>query len=117
MGPRIAAVDLVDQHDRPQAQAQRLAEHELGLRQRAFGGVDQQDHTVDHRQDPFDLAAEVGMARRIDDVDARALPHDRGRLGKNGDSALTLEVVGVHGAFGDLLIVAKGAALLQQAVH
>ena len=39
---RVRAVDLVDDDDRPQARAQRLAEHELGLRHRAFGGVDQQ---------------------------------------------------------------------------
>jgi hypothetical protein len=59
---RVGAVDLVDQHDRLQAKAQRLAEHELGLRQRAFGRVDQQHHAVDHRQDALDLAAEVGVA-------------------------------------------------------
>ena len=91
--PRIRAVDLVDQHDRAQAEAQRLAQHELGLRQRPFGGVDQQHHAVDHREDALDLAAEVGVARRVDDVDARALPDDRGRLGEDGDAALALQVV------------------------
>ena len=56
-----------------QAELQRLAEHELGLRHGAFGGVDQQHHAVDHRQDALDLAAEVGVAGRVDDVDAGAL--------------------------------------------
>ena len=68
------------------------------------------------REDALDLAAEIGVARRVDDVDARALPDDRGRLGEDGDAALALEVVRVHGALGDLLVVAEGAALLQQAV-
>src|SRR6185437_12780381 len=64
-----------------------------------------------------DLAAEVGVAGRVDDVDPRALPDDRGRLREDGDATLAFEVVGVHGALGDLLVVAEGAALLQQAVH
>ena len=38
----IGAVDLVDHHNRLQAQRQRLGGDELGLRHRAFGGVDQQ---------------------------------------------------------------------------
>lgn len=58
----VGAVDLVDHDDRAQAEAERLAGDELGLRHRAFGGVDQQDHAVDHRQDAFDLGAEIGMA-------------------------------------------------------
>ena len=32
-------------------------------------GVDQQHDAVDHRQRPLDLAAEVGVAGRVDDVD------------------------------------------------
>jgi hypothetical protein len=49
---------------------QSLADHELGLRHRALGGVDQHDGAVHHRQDTLDLAAEVGVARGVDDVDA-----------------------------------------------
>jgi hypothetical protein len=88
--------------------------HELGLRHRAFGGVDQQADAVDHRQDALDLAAEIGVAGGVDDVDARALPFDRGRLGQDGDAALAFEVVAVHRAFGHLLVGAEGAGLLEQ---
>ena len=70
--PCIRAVDLVDHDDRPQTLTQRLAEHELGLRHRPLGGVDQHQHPVDHVQDALDLAAEIGVARRVDDVDAHA---------------------------------------------
>ena len=41
-GARVGRSTLLITHDRPQAEAQRLAEHELGLRHRPFGGVDQQ---------------------------------------------------------------------------
>ena len=70
----IGPVDLVDHHDRPEPVRQRLHGHELGLRHRAFGGIDQQQHAIDHGQDALDLAAEIGMAGRIDDVEPVALP-------------------------------------------
>ena len=55
-------VDLVQHHDGLQPQRQRLGCHELGLRHRAFGGIDQQADAIDHRQDALDLAAEIGVA-------------------------------------------------------
>ena len=112
----VGPIDLVDHHDRAQPQAQRLAEHELGLRHRALGGIDQQQHAVDHGQDALDLAAEIGVARRVDDVDARALPDHGGAFRQDRDAALALEVVPVQRALGDLLIGAEGPALLEQAV-
>ena len=114
--PRVGLVDLVDADDRLQADLQRLADHELGLRHRPFGRVDQHDRAVDHRQDALDLAAEIGVAGRVDDVDAHVLPHDRGRLGENGDAALALEVVRIHDPLGDALVVAERARLLQEPV-
>ena len=113
---RVGLVDLVDADDRLQADLQRLADHEFGLRHRAFGGVDEHDGAVDHRQDALDLAAEIGMARRVDDIDAHVLPDDRSRLGENGDAALALEIVGIHHPLGDALVFAKRARLLEQAV-
>ena len=64
----------------------------------------------------LDLAAEVGVAGRVDDVDLDALVDDRGVLGHDGDAALALQVVGVHHALGDLLVVAEDVALAEHAV-
>ena len=44
------------------------------------------------------------------------LPDDRGRLGQDGDAALFFEIVRIHHAFGDALVLAEGAGLLEQAV-
>ncbi len=68
---RVRAIDLVDADDRRQARLERLLEHEAGLRQRPFAGVNQQQHPIDHRERALDLAAEIRMARGIDDIDAR----------------------------------------------
>ena len=116
----VRPVDLVQHHDGMQADLQRLAEHELGLRHNAFLGVDQQHTTIDHAQDTLDLTAEVGVAGGVDDVDAGlarlAVPEHRGALGQDGDAALALLIVGVHGAFGVRLIGAERTRLGEQLI-
>ena len=92
-----------------------LRKHEPRLRQRPFARVDEQQHAVDHREAALDLAAEVGVAGRVDDVQRHvAVPH-RGVLGEDRDALLALEVVRVHDALGDVLVGAEGARLPQQA--
>ena len=59
----VVAIDLVDGDDRPKPDLERLRHHELGLRQRPFGGIDQHDGAVHHVEDALDLAAEIGVAR------------------------------------------------------
>src|SRR5690606_28069190 len=113
---RARAIDLVDHHDGLQAQGQRLARDEAGLGHRAFDGIDQQQHAVHHGQHALDLAAEVGVARGVDDVDVRAFVFDGAVLGQDGDAALALDVARIHDPLGHLLVVAEGAGLPQQLV-
>ena len=117
LGHGIVTVNLVDDHDRLEAQLQRLGQHEFGLGHHGFRRVHQQHHAIHHRENAFDFAAEVGMAGGIHRVDARALPFNRGAFGQNGDAALTLLVVGVHGALFHMLIFAHRAGLLEQLVY
>ena len=69
---RVGPVDLVDDEDHRQLRLERLAQHEARLGQRPLAGVDEQQHAVDHRQPALDLAAEVGVAGRVDDVELHA---------------------------------------------
>src|SRR5690606_31515533 len=80
------------------------------------GGVAQHDRAIDHRQDTLDLTAKIGVAWRVDDVDLDALPLNGSGLGENGDAALALQVITVHGALGHGLVRAEGARLLQQVI-
>jgi hypothetical protein len=112
----VGAVDLVDHEDHRQPRLQRLAQHEARLRQRALGGVDEQQHAVDHRQAALDLAAEVGVAGRVDDVHLHVAVLDGGVLGEDRDALLALEIHRVHDALGDVLVGTKGAGLPQEAV-
>jgi len=116
VGPGVRAVDLVHDDDRPEAQRQRLLQHEAGLRHRSFGRVDEQQHAVDHLQGALDLATEVGVAGRVHDVDLVAVPCHGGVLGQDGDASLALEGARVHHALGDFLVLAEDAGLTQHAV-
>src|SRR5690606_38318045 len=74
-----------------------------------------------HRQHPLHLAAEIGVARRVDDVDPELLaggraPADGGVLGEDGDAAFLLQVVAVHHPLGQLGAFAQGVRLLEQLV-
>ena len=116
MRPGVGAVDLVDHHDRLQPALERLAEHEPRLRHGAFGGVDQHQGAVGHPQHALHLAAEIGVAGRVDDVDLHALVGDGDVLGQDRDAPLALQLVGVEDALADQLAFAELAALAQQAI-
>ena len=60
-----------------------------------------------HVEDTFDLAAEVGMARGVDDVDLNALVVDGNILGRIGHAALTFLIVRIEDAFGDFLVFSE----------
>ena len=99
---------------RPRSKA--FLQHEAGLRQRALGGIDEQHHAVDHRQHPLHFAAEVGVARGVDDVDEHVAVVHGGVLGQDGDAALALELVAVHRPLGHALVVAEHPALAEHRV-
>ena len=114
VGTGVAAIDLVDHHDRVNAARQGLADNEFCLRQHALGGVHQHDGAIDHIQDAFDLSAEIGMSGSIDNIDARVLPHHRGDLGQDGDAALFFQFVSIQRAVGHGLMFSESAGLAQQ---
>src|ERR1035437_2150148 len=113
---RVGAIDLVDADYRGQVRLERLLEHEPRLRQRPLARIDQQQHAVHHRQSALDLAAEIRVARSIDDVDARSTPQDRGVLGHDRDAAFALERVGIHHAIDHMLVGAENARLPQHRI-
>ena len=98
---------------------QRLAGHKLGLRHRAFGCIDQQDNAINHRQDALNFATEIGMAGRIDDIDARfaSFPFDLSAFRQNRDPAFFFEVVRIHRALFNALVVAESARLAEKLVN
>ena len=124
----VGTVGLVDAQDDRQLRLKRLAQHETGLRQRAFGCVDEQHHAVNHRDAALDLAAEIGVARGIDHVDGDAVRFtvlrreragvlDRRVLGENGDALLTFQIVGIHDTIRNFLTFVEHVGLLEHGVN
>ena len=116
VGPGAVTVDLVDDDERREAARKCLLGNKAGLRHWPVDGIDEQQHTVDHRQDALDFAAEVGVSRRVDDIDPPVLPGDGRVLGEDRDPALALEVVGVHDPVRNARPLVESTGLLQQPV-
>ena len=112
----VFAVDLVDDDDRLDLVLERFLKHETGLRLRAVVRIDDEQDAIDHLHDALDFAAEVGVARGVDDVDAIAVPMKGGVLGANGDALFALEIHRIHHALLDLLVGAEGAGLPEQLI-
>jgi len=66
---------------------------------------------VYHREDALHFAAEVSVARRIDDVDLEVAPSNGGVLRQNGDATLSLQGVRIHDAFLQVLAGVERARL------
>ena len=114
--PSIGPIDLVHHQDHRQLGLERLAEHEARLGEGPLGGVDEEQHPIDHRQPALDLPTEVRMPGRVDDVEL-GLPVPNGRvLGEDRDPLLPLEIGGVHDPLGDVLAGPKRAGLPEHGV-
>ncbi len=95
---------------------ERPLEHGPRLRHRPFDRIDEQKAAVGHVQHPLDLAAEIGVAGGVDDVDLDAAVGDRGVFGEDRDPALPLQIVGVHDQLAGGIGVAEDVRLLEQPV-
>ena len=116
LGSRAGTIDFVHDDDRLQSQRERLARDEPRLRHRPVHCIDEQQDAVDHREHALDLAAEVGVSRRVHDVDVRAVIGHRAVFRENRDPALTLEIVRIHDALDEVLMGRERARLPQQLV-
>src|SRR5690606_34820166 len=112
----VLPIDLVDDHDDRQTQFNGLGKHKARLRERTFSSVYQEEHSVSHLECTLYLTPKVSVSGRIDDVDRRPLVFNAAVLGQNGDTALTLQVVGIHDSVVDGFIVTKHACLFEHSV-
>jgi hypothetical protein len=113
----VGPVDLVDHHNRLQSTFEGLFDHVPRLRTRPLERIDQDQRAVGHREDAFDLAAEIGVPRGIDDVDLHPLVENGDVLGENRDAALPFEVIRIEDALARELRFAELSALAQQGIN
>ena len=121
---RIRAVHLVHHQNDGQLRDECLAQHEAGLRQRAFGCVHEQHHAIDHRKAAFDFAAEVGVPGGINHVNGDgftvrggAIVEHGGVLREDGNAFFLFKVAGVHHAVFDVCVRRERVGLLEHRIH
>src|SRR6185503_17221743 len=116
-------VHFIDHNNCLMSHLKRLLEHETGLRHGSFSRVHEQENAIHHVHDAFDFSAKVSMSRSIYNIDLDRLIRggvnqcDGSVLGKDGNAALAFQVVGIHHAFFDVLVITEGMGLAQQAIH
>ena len=110
-------VNLVDNHHDRKACVDSVAQNKASLWHRAFSCVNQKQCTVGHLQNTLYLAAEVSVARGINNVDLDALVLNRDILCQNSNSALTLLIVGVQNSLLNLLVLAECIGCLKHLVN
>ena len=105
----IGAVNLIDDNDDGKLRLKSLTQDEAGLRERAFGRVNQQNDAVNHGQASFNLATKIGVPGGIDHVDNHAAFEaqflgggttvvNRSVLGQDRNALFALQITGVHDA-------------------
>ncbi len=71
---------------------------------------------VGHFEDALDLATEIGVAGRVDDVDLRVADFQGDVFGEDRDAAFAFEVVGVEYAGAAQLALAEQARLTEHLI-
>ena len=87
---RIGAIDFVDDDDGFMSEGQRFAQDERGLRHGAFFGIDEDQHAIHHAECPLHFAAEICVARRVDDVNLHTFIGHAGVFCADRDATLAL---------------------------
>ena len=110
------AVNFVDHNHDAQPQRKSMLKHETRLRHGAFKRVNNKQRAISHVQHALHFTAEIGMARRIDNINLHIAVIDSDIFRKNGNAAFTFLVVAIKNPFFYLLICTKCSHCVQQAV-
>jgi hypothetical protein len=90
------SVEYVGTRGEPETTIQRLGKDETRLSHRTFSCVYDEGNAVDHVHNSLYFPTKIGMTRSVNDVDDVAFVVNAGTLGKDGDTAFSLEFAGIH---------------------
>ena len=113
----VRAVYLVDNNNDLVSEFECALQNETRLRHRSLKGINKQKNAVNHFQNTLNFSAEVRVTRGVDYVYFYIFVMNGGVLCKNGYSALSFEVVGVHNSFRNRLIFSENTALFKHLVN
>ena len=110
-------VHLVDKANSWNVVLVSLTPYGLGLRLNTLFTVEDCNGTVKNTKRTLHLNGEVHVSRGVDDVDLGIFPLNADILGKDGDPALTLEVVVVQQEVVHLLIITEKLRSVKHVVY
>ena len=99
----VGLVHLVHHDDRFEAYLKSLLQYEPCLGHRTLEGVYKQQTAIGHIQHTLYLASEIGVSRRIYDIDFNSFPINTHVLGENGDATLSFKIVSVEHLIAEIL--------------
>ena len=113
----IGTVDLVYNDDDSVVHRKRLLQNEAGLGHGSLCRINEKDDSVNHLEYSLNLTTEVGVTGSVYYVDLNVLVVNGRVLCKYGNSALALQIVGVHYAVLHLLVFTINASLTEHLVY
>ena len=116
LGAAAGLVHLIHHHYGLLAHSQGLLQHETRLGHAALERIYQQQHAVGHVEHALHFAAEIAVARSVDDVDFDSLVCDGDVLCENSDASFALQVVAVQDELAQILGLAHQVGLINHAV-
>src|SRR3979409_1419297 len=103
------AINLIDHSNCRQTSLKSLSQDKPGLREAAFGGINQEHNSVDHLQYAFNFTTEVSVAGRVEDIYLHIVVMNRCVLCHDCNSALAFQIHRVHNPITNLFVLAKGS--------
>ena len=94
-----------------------LLKHKSRLRHRTFSSVNKQNNTVYHLQNTLNLSAEISVTRRINYIHLYTVVIYRRVFSKYSDTAFTFQIVVIHNAFLNDLVLSINSALFQHFIN
>ena len=91
-GSRVGTINFVDDDDRFQPRLKCFAQDEASLWHWAFSSINEQQGSVCHLEDTFDLATKIRVTWCVDDVDLHAFIRKRNVLRENRDPTFFFNV-------------------------
>jgi len=117
VGAGVLAVNFINNQNYGQLFSQCFLQYETRLRQRPFAGIHQQNSAINHIETAFHLAAEIGVARRIDNIYFDTVIFYRRIFCRDGDAAFFFQIKRIHNAIFYSLIDAKNTRLFQHGIE
>ena len=113
----VGSIYFINHNNNTMVHFKSLLKHKSRLRHRTFSSVNKQNNTVYHLQNTLNLSAEISVTRRINYIHLYTVVIYRRVFSKYSDTAFTFQIVVIHNAFLNDLVLSINSALFQHFIN